>query len=125
MYISDEISNLSNLIFLQLSNNCLTHLPNSLHTLTNLRELFISHNLLQSLPTNINLIKNLYIKQSAYQLNNLDNNLTYLHINDLSIPLDNLPYYLKEIRIYNPIPPINIKLPYACSLFINNSLVTS
>ena len=120
--IPDNISLLSNLTSLQLSNNFLTHLPNTLHTFTHLREFFLSNNLLQSLPTQFHLIKNTYIKQCAYQLNNLDNYLTYLHINDLSLPLHNLPISLKEIRIYNPIPPINIKLPYDCLLFINDVL---
>lgn len=123
------MSNLKNLVVLQISNigltnypvelcylpklerlimcnNKLERIPNQIHNLTNLIHLSIRHNNLNSLPIEITNFKNFRtfeILQNSYSsINNLSPTCEYFQIRNLVIPLTNIPSTMKEIRIYLP-----------------------
>ena len=102
-----------------LNDNLIEYVPDLLYNLTNL-ELHLENNKLHYLSKKIlNIKKSCISANSYYNLNDLPNNTEYLQINELDVPLLNLPCNLKEIRLYDPIK-VNIKVPFGCSLFIND-----
>ena len=112
-----EIGNLINLLQLHLSNNQLRSLPAGIGKLVNLNELNIFNNELSSLPFEIISIKNIInIDESAYEINNLDIECTFLIFNDLNIKLNNLPTNLNKIWLTENIIDYDIKLPFGCEI---------
>jgi Leucine-rich repeat (LRR) protein len=119
--ISKKIKNLTKLTTLQLLDNQLTHIPSEIYSLPNLSVLSLICNKLKTVDKEIKKIKLVEISTSTYD--NLDNlqDVEYLQINRLHIPLLNLPLTLREIRLYKPYI-INIKLPFNCKLYIDDVL---
>jgi Leucine-rich repeat (LRR) protein len=141
-----KILQFKNLKYLNLENNIIKSLPENINLLTNLKELFLGNNhltdlpdcialmenlilinagqnYLQRLPKNIKNIKFFYAYEESFNnLNNFPNNgsMIYLPLYYFSGQLNNLPISMKEIILYYPKMPINIKLPYDCKLIIIN-----
>jgi Leucine-rich repeat (LRR) protein len=144
--LPDSIGNLTKLRILLLSHNRLNVLPESFGLLQNLNTLNLSKNLLRELPTSFALLVrlvdlylrsnkitkinpnmenmpnliNYHIPITSYLIDNLDPNLEFLVINNLSKDLTNLPYGLKKIMLFNS--KKTIKVPFGCKLYINGIL---
>ena len=124
--IPRTIGNLKKLNKLYLENNLITSIPNTLYKLTNL-EMHLENNKLIYISKKILKLKKVFINSKSYlNLDNMSQNIKYLHINDLDITLSNLPYSLEELRLYDPkINICTIKIPFGCLLFVNDVLINN
>ena len=119
--LPENINLLTNLKELFLGNNCLTELPECISSMENLILINAGINYLQRLPANIKNIKFFYTYEESFaDLNNLPNDTIYLPLFYFAGQLNNLPISIKEIILYYPKIPINIKLPYGCKIIIIN-----
>ena len=88
--------------------------------MTKLEYIYLRANKLNYISKELSKVKELSIYTDSYaNLNNLSGECEYLQINGLKQPLKNLPVTIKEIRLYEPIIK-DIKIPYGCSLYIDN-----
>jgi len=90
-------------------------LPAEISNLINLLTLNLNYNQLQSLPAEILNIKNkLSIVESSYDINNLNIDNEILIFSELNNKLINLPFNIKEIWLKSNIKKCDIKLPFNC-----------
>jgi hypothetical protein len=54
------------------------------------------------------------VDNSTYCIDNLNPSCDFLIFSHLNKPLDNLPYELKELWLFNKIENPQIKLPFGC-----------
>ena len=102
---------------LNLSDKNISSLPAEIGNLINLQYLYLDNNQLTSLPVEILKIKNsIYIDETGYEINNLDNENEILIFSDLSYEITNLPINTKEIWLKKKIEKVNIKAPFGCIL---------
>jgi Leucine-rich repeat (LRR) protein len=113
--LSDSIGTLVDLEYLYLSYNKLISLPESINNLNNLKYLEIMNNQLTSIPTLTSEIKyKIHIGNTSYEINNLNFDCEFLIFRYLTVPLDNLPFNLKELWLHHLIKNPQIKLPFGC-----------
>ena len=138
--IPKEIGNLLNLKCLNLRHNQLTSIPKEIGKLLSLEKLFLENNKLTTIPKELSNLKNLYflglifnnlriipvelleikqilyIDETSYKINNLDDDAEILIFSNLETEITNLPICLKEIWLYEAIINYNIKLPFYCNI---------
>ena len=63
------------------------------------------------------------MNETAYDINNLDPECEILFLNNLGVPLTNLPINLKGIWLVFPkIRMEQIKIPFGCKVYVNDAL---
>lgn len=66
------------------------------------------------------LIANYNIPLTSFDINNILEECEFICINNLKKNITNLPFNLKEIRLYKPSKKIKTKIPFGCKLYIND-----
>ena len=104
---------------LDLRNNNLTSLPESIGSLSNLQELDLSYNNLTSLSESIKTltkIKRFELDESSYDINNLSMDCHTLILTDIDNNITNLPPILRTLYLKSDIDVDMIKIPYGCDI---------
>ena len=113
----ETIGNLINLKTLNLFNNQLSSLPETIRNLINLQYLNLDYNQLRSLLKSILKFKKfININGHSYKIDNLDIDCAILIFSELQINIGNLPINIKEIWLDYDIQNPNIKLPFGCEI---------